>query len=171
MMMQPISDDIQKFFADFERASNTFERDLLALQWHDPFVAADPQGSIQVVSKSDFLAGIARRQAFFQSLGFRFVKVVPLAQMPLLNNYLLVKAHTHMRFEKEAGRPVDMVSDAVYILFIEHNSPRVVFHLTHENLMEVLQKHGLLPGAAPPLFSSLENDIASFFLFARFHWL
>ncbi len=76
MTMNQASDVVKKFFEDFERGSNTFERDLLALQFSDPFMAADPDGGIQVVKKDNFLAGIAKRQAFFQSIGFQFGKIL-----------------------------------------------------------------------------------------------
>src|SRR5258708_6782471 len=64
MTMNQVSDVVKKFFEDFERASNTFEGDLLALQFSDPFMAADPDGGIRVVKKDDFIAGTSKRQAF-----------------------------------------------------------------------------------------------------------
>ena len=36
MTMNQVSDVVKKFFEDFERASNTFEGDRLALQFSDP---------------------------------------------------------------------------------------------------------------------------------------
>jgi hypothetical protein len=65
MTMNPVSDVIKKFFEEFEQGSNTFEPDLLALHFSDPFMAAAPVGAIQVVKKDEFLAGIAKRQAIF----------------------------------------------------------------------------------------------------------
>src|SRR6266700_2153068 len=135
--MSQISDVVKKFFEDFERGSNTFERDLLASQFSDPFMAADPHGGIQVVKRDDFLAGIAKRQAFFQSIGFQFVKILPFDETRLDDHYVMVKAHTHMRFEKNPGQPVDTKNDSIYILFIKDDSPRIVFNLTHEDLMKV----------------------------------
>jgi hypothetical protein len=144
--MSQVSDIIKTFFEDFERASNTFERDLLAFQFSDPFMAADPHGGIQVVKKDDFLAGIAKRQAFFHSIGFQFVKIVPLDETRLDTHYVMVKVHAQMRFEKIPGQPIDMNNDSVYILFMKDASPKIVFHLTHEDLMKIMQEHGLLPG-------------------------
>jgi hypothetical protein len=43
-MMKQVSDVVKTFFDEFERGSNTFERDLLALLFSDPFMAADPGG-------------------------------------------------------------------------------------------------------------------------------
>jgi hypothetical protein len=144
--MKQVSDVVKKFFEDFERASNTFERDLLASRFSDPFMAADPNGSIQVVKKDDFIAGISKRQAFFQSVGFQFVKIVPLDETRLDNYYVMVKVHVQMRFEKNPGQPIDLDNDSVYILFIKDDSPKMVFNLTHEDLMKIMQEHGLVPG-------------------------
>lgn len=144
--MNQVSDIIKTFFEKFERASNEFERDLLASQFSDPFMAADPNGGIQVVKKDDFLAGIAKRQAFFHSIGFQFVKIVPFEEIQLDPHYRMVKTHGSMRFEKTPGQPVDVNNDAVYILFMQGDSPKIVFDLTHEDLIQVLQAHGLLPG-------------------------
>ena len=79
--MNQVSDLVIQFFATFERASNTFEPDLLASCFSDPFMSADPDGNIQVVRMDDFIAGISKRQAFFQSVGFQSVTIVPLVEV------------------------------------------------------------------------------------------
>jgi len=144
--MNQVSDIIKTFFEEFERASNLFEPDLLASLFSDPFMAADPHGGIQVAQKDNFRAGITKRQAFFHSIGFQFVKIVPFEETQLDQHYVMVKAHGSMRFEKTPGQPIDMNSDSVYILFMQDDSPKVVFQLTHEDLMKTMQEHGLLPG-------------------------
>ena len=145
MTMKQVSHIIRTFFEEFERASNTLEQDLLASQFSDPFMTADPHGGIQVVKKDDFLAGIAKRQAFFHSIGFQFVKIVPFEETQLDNHYVMVKARGSMRFEKIPGQPIDMSHDSTYILFIKDDSPKIVFNLTHEDLLKIMQEHGLLP--------------------------
>lgn len=144
--MSQVSDIIKTFFEDFERASNTFERDLLVSQFCDPFISADPNGGIQVVKQDDFLAGIAKRQAFFHSIGFQFVKIDPFEENSLDARYVMVKAHGSMRFEKTSGQLIDIDNDTTYVLFIKDNSPKIIFTLTHEDLMKIMQEHGLLPG-------------------------
>lgn len=107
-------------------------------------MAADPNGSLQVVKKDEFLAEIAKRQAFFHSVGFQFVKIVPLDETQLDTHYVMVKVHTQMQFAKAPGQPIDVNDDSVYILFIKDGSAKIVFYLTHEDLMKVMQEHGLL---------------------------
>src|SRR5215469_8476476 len=119
MTKKRVSDVVKAFFEEFERVSNTFERDLLARQFSDPFIAAGPDGGIQVVKKEDFLAGIAKRQAFFHSIGFQFVKIVPLEETRLDDHYVMVKVQSRMRFEKNPGHPVNLQDSSSYILFIK----------------------------------------------------
>ena len=66
-------------------------------------------------------------------------------EIPLGDHYTMVKTHGTMRLEKIPGQPIDLVHDAVYILFIKDGSPTIVFTLTHEDPMKMAQEQGLLP--------------------------
>ncbi len=143
--MNQVSDGIKTFFENFVRANNAFEPDLLALLVSDPLVGADPNGAVQAISKEDYLAGTAQSQAYLQALGFQFVKLVPVEEIPLNPFYTMVKVHGTMRLEKIPGQPVDLIHDTVYILFVKDGSPRIVFSLSHEDPMKMLQERGLLP--------------------------
>jgi len=142
--MNQVSDVVKTFFEEFERRSNTFESGL-AFQFSDPFMTADPDGNIQIVKTDDFLAGISKRQAFFQSIGFQFVKIVVLDETQLDDHYVMAKVHVHMRFEKDPGQPIDLNDYSTYVLFIKDDLPKIVFYLTHENFMKIMQERGLLP--------------------------
>jgi len=142
--MNQVSAVVTRFFEAFERQSNTFERGL-AFQFNDPFMAAGPDGGIQIVKRTDFLAGISQRQTFFHSLGFQFVKLVVLDETRLDDHYHMAKVQVQMRFEKNPGHPIDLQDEATYVLFIKDEIPKIVFYLTHENLLKVLQERGLLP--------------------------
>jgi len=58
----------------------------------------------------------------------------------------MAKVQWQMRFEKNSGKPIDTQSSSTYILFIEDESPKIVFYLTHENFMTIMQELGLVPG-------------------------
>jgi len=141
--MSHVSDNIRAFFDDFNQANNAFDPDLLAPQVSDPLVGADPNGVTQVISKEDYLAGVAKSQEYLQSLGFEFVKVVPVEEIPLSAHYTLVKRKGTMRLEKIPGRAIDLAHDAAYILFITEGKPRIVFVLSHEDPMNMAHdQHG-----------------------------
>ncbi len=137
--MNQVSDVVKTFFEEFERRSNTFESGL-AFQFSDPFTTADPDGNIQIVKTDDFLVGISN-----QSIGFQFVKIVVLDETQLDDHYVMAKVHVHMRFEKDPGQPIDLKDYSTYVLFIKDDLPKIVFYLTHENFMKIMQERGLLP--------------------------
>lgn len=142
--MNQVSDNIKAFFENFVQANNAFDPDLLAPHVSDPLVGADPNGAIQVVSKADYLAGTAKSQAYLHSLGFQFIKAVPIEEIPLTEHYTLVKTKGTMRLEKTPGQPIDLAHDASYILFIKDGKPQIVFALSHEDPMKMAQEqHGV----------------------------
>jgi len=141
--MAQVSNIIRAFFEKVERANNAFEPELLAPHVSDPLVGADPNGAIQVVKKEDYLAGTAKSQEYLHTLGFQFVKTVPVEEIPLNPHYTMVKTHGMMRIEKTPGQPIDLIHDTVYILFVKGVSPKIVFTLTHEDPMKMAQEHGL----------------------------
>ena len=143
--MNQVSDQIRAFFEEFERANNAFEPDLLAPLVGGSLVGANPNGVLQVVSKEDYLAGTAKSQAYLHSLGFQFIKAVPVEEIPLSEHYTLVKTKGTMRLEKTPRQPIDLVHDAAYILFIIDGKPRIVFTLTHEDPMKMAQVRGFFP--------------------------
>jgi hypothetical protein len=142
--MNQVSAIVKKFFEDFEQRSNAFANEL-ALQFSDPFMVADPDGRIQVVKRDDFIAGIAKRQQFFNSIGFQFTKILSIVESRLYDHYVMAKVHVLMRFEKIDGHLIDLQDSTTYILFVNDDSATIVFYLTHANLTKIMQDNGLLP--------------------------
>jgi hypothetical protein len=142
--MSHISDNIRAFFEDFNHANNAFAPDLLALHVSDPLVGADPNGVTQIIAKQDYLAGVAESQEYLESLGFQFVNVVPVEEIPLSAHYTLVKTKRTMRLQKSTGQAIDLAHDAAYLLFITDEKPRIVFVLPHEDPMKMaLDQHSV----------------------------
>ena len=142
--MHHVSDTIRAFFEDFSRANNAFAPNLLAPHMGDVLVGADPNGVVQMISKQDYLAGIVKSQEYLQSLGFRFVTVVPVEEIPLSEHYTVVKTKGTMRLEQTPGQPIDLAHDAAYMLFINNGKPQIVFVLSHEDPMKMVHdQHGV----------------------------
>src|SRR5215813_7132662 len=146
--MEQVSDIVRKFFEDYERsinASNSEEGpELIASRYSDLFMFAGPQGA-QAVKKEDFLKALPKRQSFFKTVGLTSSTIKSLEETQLDDNYVMVKAHWNIRFEKEAEQPIVAEISATYILFQEESSLRIVFQLDHQNLMKTAQDLGLLP--------------------------
>jgi hypothetical protein len=143
-----ISDSVKTFFEEWARALNTFDEGRLAPRVSDPFVGADPNGEVQVMSKKDYLAGTAERQGFMDTIGFRSVTLVPVEEVPLSDRYTLVKVHGTMRLAKPSGEEVDMINDNAYVLYTRDGSTRIVFSLSHDDVGKMMRDQGIVPAEA-----------------------
>jgi len=134
---------IQKFFEGVEQASNTLDLDLIASQFADQFIFADPNGT-RVVEKQKFLAFLPQRRDFFKSIGHQSTKVSFLDETRLDDQYTMVKAHFLMQFKKASGELVEANVDSTYFLFMKGETPKIVMHMEHEDVREAMQARGLL---------------------------
>jgi ketosteroid isomerase-like protein len=137
------ADKIKAFFAGIEKASNTLDLELIASQYADQFLFADPNGT-RIIEKRKFLPALPKRQEFFKSLGHLSTKVLALEETRLDEQYTMVKAHFLMQFRKSSGQIVEAKVDSTYFLFMKGDSPKIVMHMEHEDLKEAMQKCGLL---------------------------
>lgn len=68
MTMNQVSDVIVGFFAEFNRWNNAFD---LAPLLSEPVLGADPHGAIQVLTKDEYVTGVAEGLAQLRSIGFQ----------------------------------------------------------------------------------------------------
>ncbi len=134
---------IQKFFEGVEQASNTLDLSLIDTQFADQFIFADPYGT-RVVEKQKFLAFLPQRQELFKSIGHQSTKVLSLEEIPIDEQYMMVKAHFLMKFQQASKDAVEINLNSTYILFMKGDAPKIVMHIEPEDVKEAMQARGLL---------------------------
>jgi hypothetical protein len=92
-----VNNKIRMFFEGVEKAGNTLDLDLIASQFDDQFLFADPNGT-RVIEKQKFLASLPKRQEFFKSIGHQSTQVVSMEVTPIDDQYTMVKAQFLMKF-------------------------------------------------------------------------
>ncbi len=142
--MSQVRPMIKKFFEQYENDMNVLDLDRIGSQYADTFMFADPNGT-RVVEKQRFLAALPKRQEFFKTVGHQSTRVLSLDETALDDHYVLVHARFVMRFEKGSVPPVDAHLDSTFVFYIDADSPKIVFHIEHEELQQALQGRGLLP--------------------------
>ena len=142
--MTQSSDVVRKFFEGFEKASNSLDLELLGSQYSDSFMFASPQGA-QPIKKDDFLKVLPKRQGFFKTIGLISSTITALEETRLDKNYIMVKAHWNMQFEKKPGQSITDDISATYVLFQQENRLQIVFQLDHQDLTKRVQELGLMP--------------------------
>jgi hypothetical protein len=142
--MNTVSEVVKVFFEGLEKANNLLDLDMISAQYAEPFMFANPDGTL-VVEKEKFLAALPKRREFFQTLGHKSTKILSLEETPLDEHYVMVRAHFLMHFELESAKPTEIKVGSIYILYIKNNLPRIVMHIEHEDLQKIMQERGLLP--------------------------
>ena len=142
--MTQVSDIVRNFFESFEQASNTLDLELLGSQYSDSFMFASPQG-VQPIKKDDFLKVLPKRKGFFKTMGLISSTITALEETRLDENYIMVKAHWNMRFEKKPEQAITDETSATYFLFQQENILQIVFQLDHQDLTKRVQELGLMP--------------------------
>lgn len=143
VFMTRVSDNVRIFFEGFEKASNILDLELLGLQYSDSFMFASPQGA-QPVKKDDFLKVLPKRKGFFKTIGLISSKITALEETQLDENYIMVKAHWNMYFEKNSGESITDEISTTYVLFQQEKILKIVFQLDHQDLTKRVQELGLL---------------------------
>ena len=136
---------IRDFFARYEEGANTFDPELVASHYTDPFMGAVPAGVKCLRNDAAFRKAIPERQAFFRQIGFRSARILDLAESPLDDRYTMVKVHWQMVFEKTPGQPQEFRSYITYFLFDPGSGPRVTFYISHDDEQDVMREAGLIP--------------------------
>ena len=139
-----MSGAIEAFFREYEKHTNLADGERLASQFADTFVAADPSGA-RVVQAADLRAAISRRQQLFASLGCRATILASLRETKLDDRYVMVRAEWRMQFDRGSDGLEELTLPSTFIVHGSGEMLRIVFYLTHENLMTVLRDRGLLP--------------------------
>ena len=142
--MNTASHVVKEFFEQYELSRNTLDLGLIASQYPDSFMWADPNGA-RVVEKEVVLASLPRGQEFLKALGHKFTKVLSLDETGLDDHYVLVRVQFLWRFEKTSVQPVDVKLDSAFILYINNGSPKIVFQHEREDFQQALRARGVLP--------------------------
>jgi hypothetical protein len=134
---------IKVFFEGVEQASNTLDLNLIDAQYADHFIFADPHGT-RVIEKGKFIPALPKRREFLTSIGHQSTKVLSLEETPIDDHYIMVKAHFLMHFKKTSGQITEANVDSTYILFMKGELPKIVMHIEHEDVQQVMKNRGLL---------------------------
>jgi hypothetical protein len=83
---------IKKLFEEYEKAFRELDIQKNAEFFADAFISAGPRGSI-AQSKTEFLTKAKQASDFYKSVGQESAKLISADEMPISDNYSLVKVH------------------------------------------------------------------------------
>jgi hypothetical protein len=104
---------------------------------------AGPNG-VRVAEKTAVLAGLAKGQELFKTLGHTTTKLVSLTETTLDQHYTIVRAHFVWHFNK-GPTPIAVDVHSTFILYITDGVPKIVFQHEQEDFQQALRARGVLP--------------------------
>ena len=145
-----ISDDVRRFFTEFERTSNELDPAASAGQFADNFLSADPN-RVVVVPKAAFLAALPQRIRLFESMGRTGTRLVSIHETALDERHVLVDTQWTAHLVDPAGRSDNLPLSSVFILRRENAGLRIVFYLNRQDIASVIQarQRGCLQAGEP----------------------
>lgn len=138
---------IELFFQTYEQHINSGNIPALVAQFADVFLAAGPQGA-QPVRVSDFAVALPERKQLFDSLGCRSTSLVSLDPVALDGRYTLARTRWRMVFDHAQGALTEVFADSTFIVDCSGGGLRIVFYLSHQDIMAVLKERGIMAGTA-----------------------
>lgn len=134
---------IQKLFANYEAAFDKLDLEKQAELFADSFIMAGPHGAVSQ-SKTEFLQKASTAVAYYKSVGHTGAKIFSIDEEPVSREYVKVKAHWGVSFEKLGDKLVEF--DISYVIFTGDNTPKIILAITHEDEQEAMKKLGVLKG-------------------------
>jgi len=135
--------DVRDFFEQYARARTVGDIDLIASQYPDSFMFAGPKGA-RVADKTRVVAGFPKGQEFLRTHGHRSTRVVSVTESSLDDHYLLARVQFAWCFETSAS-PIDVKVDSTFVLFVDAGGLTIVFQQEHEEFLDALRAHGVVP--------------------------
>jgi hypothetical protein len=142
--MSTASGRVRAFFERYERGSNALDLDVIAGEYADAFMFADPGGA-RVVGKQQLLAALPKRQELFKARGHKSTKIVSLDETALDDRHVMVRVHFSMLFESRAAGPVDVALHSTFILRFDGDAARIILQLEHQDAQQAMRERGVLP--------------------------
>jgi hypothetical protein len=135
---------IEQFFRNFERQSNGSNPDELFAQFGDAVMVAGPDGS-RVVRASDLAVALPKRKELFNRIGCRSTRLLSMQETRIDQRYVMAETQWCLTFERGEGRIDDIHVGSTFILDCGTDEVKIVFYLTHQDIMKILRERGILP--------------------------
>ena len=132
---------IKKLFEEYEKAFSRLDIKKNAEFFTDAFISAGPRGII-AQSKTEFLTKAKQASDFYKSVGQESAKIISADEMPVSDNYSLVKVHWGAKFKKTGDKLIEF--DVSYLVQKTGSEPKIILFIAHQDEEKAMEELGLL---------------------------
>lgn len=106
-------DSIKKLFAEYEKSFNVLDVEKQVPFFAEHFISAGPGGSI-AQGRDEFAKMATRAAEFYRSVGQTSAKILCMDEIPISNEYSMVRVHWGVTFKKTGNRLIEF--DVTYFI-------------------------------------------------------
>ena len=134
---------IKRMFAAYEKAFRELDMKKSAGFFAETFISAGPKGAI-AQGKAEFLKMADQAADFYRKVGQTSAKILSADEIPISNEYAMVKVHWGVTFKKTGDRLIEF--DVSYFVQKVKPEPRIIMFIAHQDEEQAMQELGLLLG-------------------------
>lgn len=134
-------ESIRKLFAEYEKAFAALDVSKNVEFFADAFISAGPRGAI-AQSKAEFLKLSYQAADFHKSIGQTSARMLSTDEIPISNDYSMIKVHWGVTFKKTGDRLIEF--DVTYFVQKTGPEPKIIMFIAHQDEQKAMQELGLI---------------------------
>lgn len=134
-------DAVKRLFVEYEKAFNALDVEKQVPFFAEHFISAGPKGSI--AQRRDEFAKMATKAAeFYRGVGQTSAKILSMDEIPISNEYSMVRIHWGVTFRKTGNRLIEF--DVTYFIQKTGPEPKIIMFIAHQDEEKAMKELGLL---------------------------
>ncbi|NJD52548.1 MAG: hypothetical protein FIB07_06720 [Candidatus Methanoperedens sp.] len=133
-------DSIKKLFADYEKAFNSLDVEKQVPLFAEHFISAGPKGSI-ALGRDEFARMAGKAAEFYRSVGQTSAKILSMDEIPISNEYSMIKVHWGATFKKTGNKLIEF--DVTYFVQETDTEPKIIMFIAHQDEEKAMKELGL----------------------------
>ena len=136
-----MNDAVKKLFVEYEKAFNVLDVEKQVPFFAEHFISAGPRGSI-AQGRDEFAKMATRAAEFYRRVGQTSAKILSQEEIPISNEYSMVKVHWGVTFKKTGNRLIEF--DVTYFIQKIGPEPKIIMFIAHQDEEKAMKELGLL---------------------------
>ncbi len=136
-----MDESIGRLFAEYEKAFAALDLSKSAEFFADTFISAGPRGVI-AQSKAEFMKLAHQAADFYKTVGQTSARILSSEEVPISNEYSMVKVHWGVTFKKTRDRLIEF--DVTYFVQKIGNEPKIIMFIAHQDEQKAMEELGLI---------------------------
>ncbi len=132
---------VKKLFAEYEKAFNALDVEKQVPFFAEHFISAGPRGSI-AQGRDEFAKMASKAAEFYRSMGQTSAKILSQEEIPISNEYSMVRIHWGVTFKKTGNRLIEF--DVTYFIQKIGPEPKIIMFIAHQDEEKAMKELCLL---------------------------